>query len=463
MSDHARGYAGLVGRPIAWALMCLGFIAVNVAAWFPGIMTWDSYHQYSEALSGRYSDWHPPVMAWLWRLFAPVTPAGSALLVMQVAIYWAALFTIARVLLVRGRVGAAAAVVAVGLFPPALVMNAFIWKDVGACVCLLLAFALTLSARAGEGWRVAPAIVCGVALAYALLVRSNAAFAVTPLAIYAVAPRIGRKPIWFAAANLVLIVVSLAAFTAANRFVFRAEDSHASNSLKMFDVAGSAHFARTTDMYPAGVPLALVDRCYTPQWWDALKIGECKVPLVRNRISSGAWLRTAAHHPAAYVRHRLTHFNEAMFAWVPARTYVYPISESDRYYRPVPRSPIEGLIIGWHADMAPFPPFSPAIYLVLALGVFMLMVSRTTPAAPLHAGAFFLSGSVLLYSLSFLIGGVANMYRYQCYLIVGALVAAVLFWAGRPAGRRIGRGEGVAAAAVVLTALMVTVARAGLA
>ncbi|WP_158295638.1 hypothetical protein [Crenalkalicoccus roseus] len=38
----------------------IGFVA---AACFPGVMRPDSFHQYEQAITGRYTDWHPPVMA----------------------------------------------------------------------------------------------------------------------------------------------------------------------------------------------------------------------------------------------------------------------------------------------------------------------------------------------------------------------------------------------------------------
>ena len=44
--------------------------AILVAAWalfvayaWPGIMTWDSINQLTQARTGDYGNWHPPLMA----------------------------------------------------------------------------------------------------------------------------------------------------------------------------------------------------------------------------------------------------------------------------------------------------------------------------------------------------------------------------------------------------------------
>jgi hypothetical protein len=47
------------------ALCCIGVSIVYWMIFYPGILTPDSVQQYDQAITGMYTDWHPPVMAFL--------------------------------------------------------------------------------------------------------------------------------------------------------------------------------------------------------------------------------------------------------------------------------------------------------------------------------------------------------------------------------------------------------------
>lgn len=440
------------------ALICALFISVNVLCWFPGVMTWDSFNQYRQALTGQFDDWHPPVMAWLWSWFAPISPAGSSLLILHVSLYWTALFIIAHTVRRLGRPKVALAFVGVGLLPPALVLNAFVWKDVGACVCLIFAFSLAFRAQSFGRWTLASAIPFVIAITYAFLVRSNAVFAVAPLVLYATRPSFSAKPIRLAVLSAVIIAVGFVAFGVINHKVLRATNTHALNSMIFFDVTGTSHFARSTDVFPGPVDLRVVDQCYTPQWWDSLAKVQCSKPLYRRRMGLRLWVRAAVHHPLGFVSHKIAQFNEAMFAWIPARSYRYIVTSKDKYYRPVPTSSNEAAVLSLHDKMSSMALFSPLIYLVVTVGVFSLASSRMREGSALISGAYHLSASTLFYTASYLIGGVANMYRYQYYLILGAVLAALLLWSGSK-DKKLDAGEFVTVGAALAAFLLVVIAR----
>ncbi len=132
----------------------------------------DTIAQYRQMLSGTYNDWHPPVMARLWSLLAPLGPGAMPMLVVQLAAYWLGLGLLARAL--GG--GKGWAVLAIGLFPLFLGWEATVLKDgqlAGALICA--------TGLIGHWWlrerpipipAMAGALLC---LAYAALVRSNAA------------------------------------------------------------------------------------------------------------------------------------------------------------------------------------------------------------------------------------------------------------------------------------------------
>lgn len=63
-------------RRFAFAALLL-FVG-SLAIYWPGVVTYDGVQQYAEAISGRYDDWHPPIMARLWALLLPLGGQGGA-------------------------------------------------------------------------------------------------------------------------------------------------------------------------------------------------------------------------------------------------------------------------------------------------------------------------------------------------------------------------------------------------
>ena len=66
----------------------MGGLFLTLAAFWPGLMTWDSVRQYDQALSGEFDDWHPPAMEWLWRLLVPIHQGPLLMFLLQVALLW---------------------------------------------------------------------------------------------------------------------------------------------------------------------------------------------------------------------------------------------------------------------------------------------------------------------------------------------------------------------------------------
>ncbi|MBW0006916.1 MAG: hypothetical protein JO335_04290, partial [Sphingomonas sp.] len=53
-------------RWAAMAAIAAGIAIVGIGYW-PGIMIDDARWQYQQAIDNAYEDWHPPLMAWIWR------------------------------------------------------------------------------------------------------------------------------------------------------------------------------------------------------------------------------------------------------------------------------------------------------------------------------------------------------------------------------------------------------------
>jgi len=95
-------------------LLAAGLVLAAVLVFWPGIATYDSVVQYAQPLSGRYDDWHPPVMARLWSLTHYWIAGAGPLLALQMAGYGLGLGLIAGRMRRLGRPRAALAVMLIG-------------------------------------------------------------------------------------------------------------------------------------------------------------------------------------------------------------------------------------------------------------------------------------------------------------------------------------------------------------
>ncbi|MFI6685773.1 GtrA family protein [Streptomyces sp. NPDC050485] len=198
----------------AIAAFC-GFAVETV--FHPGYLSADSADQLQQALRDRpVTDWHPPVLALLWRILIDTTGAISAMAALQTAVLWASLWVLARLVWKKtGSRGFSLAVLAVGLAPQILTFTGVVWKDVHMAYALLAAFAVALTARELPADRTRTRwalLVLGVLfLAYAVLVRKNGFPAVIPvfvLLVLAVWRSPGRRR-WLIATGVLLAVTAV--------------------------------------------------------------------------------------------------------------------------------------------------------------------------------------------------------------------------------------------------------------
>ncbi|TVV71265.1 hypothetical protein [Sphingomonas solaris] len=441
------------------AMFCFLLLsAMNIALAYPGVMTRDSFRQFGEARSGLLSDWHPPIMAWLWRQTMPLFDSGAQFLILHCLLYWGAIVLIAHILHVHRGGKWGLGMLLVGLLPPFVVMTMFVWKDTGMAVALLAAFALILHGKLSARRHVPTMIAAGVLLAYAVLVRANGIFAAAPLLVWMLSS-IRTRPWRLVLACVVLIPVGIGMSAIVNHQVLNARSSKAYNSIKVYDVAGVAWISRDVSAYPVRPPLALIDRCYSKEQWDWIGRGVCGDLLTRRLKGIGPWVRSVTAHPLAYAGHRLLHFNEEMFLWVPYTAFRYRDTGGDPLAGVVEQPPLEDGIIAAHGRLASFPLFAPALYVVLACGMLAAGLRRWPSATPFTRAGIALLVASLLYAGGFLIIGVANMWRYQFFPEIGALAGGLLIAADQDYRRGLPAIERatLAAGAIVLT--VATVAR----
>jgi len=406
-------------------------LAVQLAGYWPGLITWDSIRQYDQALSGDYDDWHPPVMEWIWSKLIPIHAGTAPMLVLQLALYWGAFVAIAAWCLKERRFLAFAGVFATALLPIPLALLGAILKDSLMTGALVAATALLVWRERLGGWASAGGIAL---LVFAATLRFNAWPACLPIFLALLPAAAKRTSARLALSGLVGLAVLIAAMPVANRLL-EAKRSGVELSLIVFDLGGITRFSGENQFPDTGVanPVAVNRRCYSPLKWDNYSFwARTPCPITFYDIDDAFtetgqspvrwWLGAVAAHPLAYLRHRITHYN------INARLLVQHDVAIDR---PVPNQAppndwgfrLPGTVAQSWIDAAaltsaPTPLGWPAAWMALALGVLLAMWKTTDAGAAIPLGA-----SALLYGLSYFPTSVAAELRYHLWTMIGTALA----------------------------------------
>ena len=424
--------ARLTQRYIAIAAAVLGI--ASLALFWPGTAMYDTVAQYRQVLSGVYDDWHPPAMARVWALLAPLGPGATPMLVLQLGTYWLGLGLIAAALARVGRSRSVAAILAIGLLPPFLGWQGVVLKDAQLAGALLAAVGII------GWWRLARRPLPGamwipvaLLLVYAVLVRANAVFIVVPLLV-TLAPR-PTHPLGKLVTGLIAVVLVLGVAPVVNHRLLRAQPSGVESTQALYDLAGIAARAPasdTTGLTRSETATVIGRRCAKPFFWDPLgDDAHCGTTMARLRaLPTGTLYVTLAsaalHHPVAYAGHRLAHLNSTdrwlvPFHWPSAAPPA--VSEPNTLGLANPGAAART----WEALTAVVvetPLGWPIAWIVVAITA--LAVSLSRPRDPVRDLATALLVSALALEASFAVLSIASDLRYHLWPMIATAVASVL-------------------------------------
>src|SRR6185369_8894702 len=218
----------------------VGFTLEAVAFW-PGLMSVDSIVQYTQAVLRQYGDQHPPVMAWLWSWTNRVVTGPGGMLIVHLGLLWIGLWAIAEGARRRG-LRHAWIVPLVGFMPTIANIAGVIWKDVGMAYALLCAGGLLYAShRVKRAMRVAAIAAALMLMAYATMIRANAATATLAVACYWVAVAFPRVRLPRAiAGGVAVIAVLLVVQQIVERKALNASHQYLSQLVLLFDLTGIA-------------------------------------------------------------------------------------------------------------------------------------------------------------------------------------------------------------------------------
>ena len=413
-------------------LAMLVMVALQLAAFWPGIMIWDAIRQYRQSLSGIYDDWHPPAMNWLWRQLLPIHSGPAPMLVLQALLYWSGFALLAATALRNGRCWLATALLACALLPIPFVLVGAVLKDSLMAGALLLASGLIAWRREDE-WPLR--IMAILLLIAAATLRFNAVPACLPLLVVAL-PTAWRRT-WgrLALTTAIAAVPLVLAMPIANKLL-EAQRSGVELSLVIYDLGGIGKFAGVDTFPPVGVadPVAVNAHCYKPVSWDAYAwwgADPCPIGFTDLQPAFAArhlnpyevWAKAIAAHPLAYAEHRLAHFNNNSRFLVhdtDLPTLSLQTDPNPWNFQLAPSALRD--VLGHTAIWSSHTPLGwPICWLALGLGVLLLALSQATKtiALPLVLSAW-------LYGMSYLPLSVASEVRYHFWTATGIALAAVI-------------------------------------
>ena len=453
-----------------WILSAFLLFGATLAMRFPGVVMYDSVAQYDQAMTGVYSDWHPPIMARAWALLNHGRDGTQPFFLLQTLLWWGGIGALSTALGRRQRHGAAALMLLVGIAPLWLGWVTVILKDAQMACCLVGAAGLVahwrLDGRSMPRWAIGLAVAL---IAYATFVRGNAVFATIPFALalfdWPRLPKLWNR--WVT--TLVLIGAVLIFNPILNNRILRAEHTGIENALPLYDMAGiahRAHLASLPGLDAKGWAMAEHKGCYTPFFWNPYGedsqcgfVGDAVIfDHLDDRRMMAEWAKLVAAHPIAYLDHRATHLNSNLRFWVgPNEPDADPPTDSEPNLDGLgaPANPGgQGLIAAAHL-MAISPLGWPICWLVVSAGLLWASAGQSDPQSRLGRA---LALSACCMSASFALVSIASDLRYHLWSMVAAALALILLLDTR----RLDRRRGFIAGGVLIAVIALgTIARLG--
>lgn len=435
---------GNVVQRLTIALASATLCALQIYAFHWGVITPDTVVQYSQALTGHYDDWHPPVTAWLWHGLGHFGAGSAPFLILDALLYWGGVALIAALLRRR----AALAIILLAALPIGFGQVGAILKDPLLACLLVTASALLLwRERAEGGVRIALAMLALPLIVIASATRFNALFGAVPLLVLLFPRKMHLLPAVVAAAVLLATSGWLI-----NVVALHPDRSQPVFSLVNFDLAGiTAHGGGNA--YPSlsdAEAARFTAHCYDPRLYGAHDDEGCAPPedslvayaQAHHVGAATIWLRAIAGAPGAYARHRLAHLNwnwRFLLADVP-NDAVYVMSQPNDLGLHFTATPL-ATSIGAAARILAWSPLGrPATWLALAIGLLIL-----APRLPSRGFVSAMAVSALFYGGGYAVVSVAPDLRYNLWTMLAVMIAGSVALADRHTAQTIGKRRLLAA------------------
>ncbi len=456
-----------IARKPPTVLLFAGGFLLHFGIMYPGFMCYDSVNQILEAREGVFSDWHPPVMAIIWRSLDAVIPGPAGMLILQIGLIWFGAYWVFHAFFKPYRDFSAALLLGLLFFlPPIFGISGAILKDVLMWGALLTAFGIAghiQSAGRQKAWiRLSLCIATLSALWLAVLLRHNALFATIPILSLAYFRLYPRDSFWgLPRAAIPAAITAAILFAASGAINKQLSDRHTQPWIAnaAFDIVGiikrmedkSAQqtlFAQLRQLLNSTGPIEPVLKAYTPMYWREIFRSKPPVLLLPEKAIGARihgfetfsdtqlntlhklWIQSILTEPFLWIRHRLA-VSAYVLGLVPDSTWSPVIMGTEipldleqdygKFTAPTKlQNQIEAgiilLINAWYFQAWP--------YLILSIAILLTLLSRRPIAA--HAEIICLASSGLLHELGLMLAAPSPDFRYSHYMIYCSLLSLLM-------------------------------------
>jgi hypothetical protein len=429
---------------LPWLLALAGFV-FDLAAYYPGQMSFDGAYVWWQARGGESSDIQSPMLVHVWRVCDALLNGPGLIFILDLLLFWVGLLLIALGLRLHPFTSVALMLL-VGLAPIVLILRAHVWTDVGMLGALLvvtgaLAFYLRTAQR---GWLLL-ALPMGF---YALGLRHNALPALLPLVVFAVRRFLARGSpspalLRISAVSALVLAVLLGGVQAINARVNRHVPLWP--VMAEFDLAALS-IASNQMLLPSytvgdGIDVSDLEQAFQPWSVNALLTNTrhgMREPFTPGWTESEladlrrAWFAAVAAHPIDYLGHRLA-VSAALFGthrreWPRELIFV----DAEVPYRDNP--PVAPNTSELHRTLMKTAEFlydTPVVaaWPYLLIGLVAAPFAWRRRAQPAACIALVILASAVLYTLPLVLLAPSAELRYLLWPVVASLIGAVLAFA----------------------------------
>ncbi|HEY6894092.1 MAG TPA: hypothetical protein VI258_07990, partial [Rhodanobacteraceae bacterium] len=133
---------------VPW-LLAIGGFAFDIAAFWPGQMSFDSAYAWWQARGGDTTDIAPPMFIFVWRLLDALHEGPALMFALHLALFWSGLGLLAGAFRLGSR--RAAALMMIAAFAPVIwLLRGHVWTDVALFSALLFATGSLARAQASR-------------------------------------------------------------------------------------------------------------------------------------------------------------------------------------------------------------------------------------------------------------------------------------------------------------------------
>lgn len=301
-------------------LVASGMMLFTIYMFYPGLLNLDAVNQLSQARLFKFTDWHPPMMSFLWFLLNHIHDGVPVMLVFHNLVFWSAAVLLAFWLLPRTNYSRILFLLFFGFFPTIVAQLGTVFKDTAMSVSLFLTCVLFLYAEriiVKIKFFVVVAIAV-VFLFYGFAVRLNSAPAVVVLCIWLgtiVFKKRLFKSVLFGLGLFVFLFISNQIIT--EKFL-QPTKTYPIQQVQVHDLAAIS-LAKNNPIFPRYIlewknfSFHKIRDKYTPMNVGDLIFGYKNIINLTNdptklRELNTMWYRSIYKYPGAYLKHRASVF-----------------------------------------------------------------------------------------------------------------------------------------------------------